>query len=140
MSDHKTTVCGAICAAAAALTQVSELPRWAHVTAVAVAASAGAMLGFFAKDRELPHLSPPLGAAVLCLALGATLIVGCAVAGFGMRLSAPPFGTVDLAIGGGSIGNRPKPSPPLMTATNAADIGSTNTDTPAGLPANKERP
>jgi hypothetical protein len=115
MSNTRTSVCGAIAAAAGALAAVPGLPDKVHLSAVATAAVAVALLGFFAADAQP---SPRIGSAAarLVCALGiAAALCSCAVTGFKLTASSPTFGSIDLSIGGGSIGDHTNTPPPIET-------------------------
>ena len=117
VSNTRTTLCGAVAAAAGALAALPDLPRNVHLTCVAVASVSVALLGFFAADTTpTAKLKGPL---VLLIA-GLTIVAaatGCAVTGLKLNASNPAWGTIELSIGGGSIGNHTNP-PTAITITN----------------------
>jgi hypothetical protein len=131
MTNPRTTICGAVAAAAAALAAIPTLPAWLHTAAVAVAAVAVALLGFFASDA--PSVKVPVK-SLLTLALLLVALCGlasCSIAGVHATAVIPTIGDYSLAIAGGTIGNRPlvTTNGPTVIATNStASIGSeTNT-------------
>lgn len=105
MKNPRTTVFGALAAAAAAVAALPALPSFLHVSAVVTAAASVALLGFFAADAVPAKKITPLHA--LALAGAATLIVGtgCTVGKLALGVTSPTFGSVDLSIGGGTVGN-----------------------------------
>jgi hypothetical protein len=125
MKNWKTTLGGTI--AALSLGGFAGLglhDPWPRVLLL-VCSAALAALGYHATDcTNCPGNKVRLASLGACLLLlgGA---VGCTVAGFGLTLSAPPYGSLGVTIGGGSIGNRPRtnPAPELPPVlTNAAPV------------------
>ena len=112
----RTTICGAIAAGAGALAAVPGLNDRIHLAAVACAAVAVAMLGFFAAEARPPTTPGKLG---LFLAATCALVapsIGCSVQGLRASAIIPTFGQYSLEIPGGSIGrfqptNQPTSNP-----------------------------
>jgi hypothetical protein len=136
MRNPYTTIAGAISAAAGSLAAVPNLPTWIHVAAVAVGAIALGVFGFFAKDADpLPKI--PVGPCVALAALAGTLTVaGCTLAHFRTRVSSPTFGSVELDIGGGTIGQAStlqttSTNGRLMTLSSSATIATPSTNRPS---------
>ena len=105
MTNIRTTISGAIAAAAGALAAVPGMDSRVHLAAVACAAVAVALLGFFAAESQ-----PPSGGGKLGLFLAATgaLVapsIGCSVQGLRASAVIPTFGQYSLEIPGGSIGH-----------------------------------
>jgi len=112
----RTTICGAIAAGAGALAAVPGLNDRVHLAAVACAAVAVALLGFFAAEARPPTTPGKLG---LFLAATCALVapsIGCSVQGLRASAVIPTFGQYVLEIPGGSIGrfaptNQPQTNP-----------------------------
>ena len=105
MSNPRSTIFGALAAAAAAVAALPAMPQSVHIAAVVIAAASVALLGFFAADAVPAQKITPLHA--LAVVGAATLIVGtgCTVGKLALGVTSPTFGSVDLSIGGGTVGN-----------------------------------
>ena len=86
--------CAVIGSVATVVSGVQGIPGWLHTALMVVAAAAVALLGVHARTRM-----PFLLAAVM---LGAS---GCALDGFGLKVASPPFGSLQLRIGGAVVGS-----------------------------------
>ena len=131
-SSWKTTLAGAIAGLSlAGFTGLGLPDPWPKVLGL-VSASALAALGWHSVDcNKCP------GNAARLAAGGATLLLlvcaaGCAVAGLTTRLGVPAFGSLEVSVGGGSMGNR-YAGTILPTSTNttaaAAEAGTNCTGT-----------
>lgn len=106
MKNWKTTLCGAVAAVSLALGSGCGLPEpWPKVLGLLCAAALGA-LGYHSSDcATCPGNKARLAALSACLLLvGAAC--GCAVSGFGLAVSSPAFGALQVTVGGGAVGNR----------------------------------
>lgn len=104
-SSWRTTVCGVIAALGLAGFAGLGLPEpWPRVLALACAAALAA-LGYNATDcQRCPGLPAKLAAGAVVLVLSC-LACGCAVQGLGFGLSSPTFGSLQVTVGGGAMGN-----------------------------------
>jgi hypothetical protein len=112
VSNIRTTICGALAAGAGALAAVPGLDARVHLAAVACAAVAVALLGFFAAEARPPSSGGKLG---LFLATTGVLVapsIGCSVQGLRASAIIPTFGQYVLEIPGGSIGRYPQTNQP----------------------------
>lgn len=126
MRNWKTSLAGALAALAlAGFTDMKISPEYQRALALLCSAML-ALLGWHAADcttcpgaglRKAAGLVPLL----LCL-----LLVGCAVSSLGLKLNSPAFGTLQLSIGGGSIGKGQTNLPPETTNAAPVNVG-TNT-------------
>lgn len=137
MRHPRTTIYGALAAVGTALASVPGIPGWLHTTAIAVAACSIGLVGFFAADRSPTGRSGThLGIALVALAILITA-AGCTVSTFGLGVSSPAFGTVQLDIGGGTIGNARQMRHALTNLSGlSASATSTNAD---AAPVNQPR-
>ena len=105
MKNPRTTIFGALAAAGAAVAALPSMPQSVHVAAVAVSTCAVALLGFFAADAIPAKKITPTHA--LAIIGAATLVIGtgCTVGKLALDVASPAFGSVDLSIGGGTVGN-----------------------------------
>jgi hypothetical protein len=107
MRDLKTTLAGA---ATATIIAIEALP---HATGTVpklqvIGIAAGvALLGFFAKDATDTETSVPVRVGVLLCAGALIVLAGCTISQLQFAVANPTFGSLDLSIGGGSVGNRP---------------------------------
>jgi hypothetical protein len=100
----RTTLYGYIAAAGYSLHEVVGLPVWAHnVTHLLVGISV-ALLGYYASDSRGPGNGRGPGPLLPMLVLSVGLLSGCQVAGLGVEVKSPTFGSVGIRIGGGSLG------------------------------------
>jgi hypothetical protein len=135
MTDLRTTICGAVAAAAGALSQVPGLPSDVKLWTVCIAAVALALFGFFAKDAAPAPRVPTIVAGAL-VALAVILIAaGCTVARFSLGFSNPSLGSLRISVGGGAVGkpaeaglfsNYPAPLAGFTSNTPPQTTGTTN--------------
>jgi len=116
VTNMRTTICGAIAAGAGALATVPGLDARVHLAAVACAAVAVAMLGFFAAEARPPSSGGKLGLFLMATGVLVAPSIGCSVQGLRASAIIPTFGQYSLEIPGGSIGrfqptNQPSSNP-----------------------------
>ena len=129
-----TTIFGALSAAGAALAAVPDLPRWLHISGLALGAVSVALLGFFASDaKPTPKITPVHGVA-LATAVGILACVGCTTARFGFNVSNPQFGTASLDIGAATLGTAHLRE---VTTTNGTVLTETSRATAATTTTNR---
>lgn len=126
MKSWKTTLAGITAGLAMLSGTDSALPSpWPQMMHV-LSAVALALLGYNATDcARCPGnaLRKVAGTGAIILLMVAT---GCTVASLGLKLNSPAFGTLQLSIGGGSIGKGQTNLPPETTNAAPVNVG-TNT-------------
>ena len=105
MTNPRTTIFGALAAAGAAIAALPSMPQSVHVAAVAVSACAVALLGFFAKDADHAKTIVPIHKLAVISICAVPVVTACTVGKLGFNVANPTFGSLDLSIGGGTIGN-----------------------------------
>ena len=127
MQNPRTTICGAVAAAAGALAAIPTLPAAVHTAAIAVSAVAVALLGFFASDGAVHTVKVNLVMLGLCAAGAALVLSAYSIAGLRATAVIPTIGDYSVTLAGGTIGNRPiiTTNSPTCIGTNCtASIGS----------------
>lgn len=126
MKSWKTTLAGVTAGLAALAGTDSALPSpWPQVLHV-LSAVALALLGYHATDcARCPGnaLRKVTTVAAIVLLMVAT---SCTISSLGFKLNSPAFGTLQLSIGGGSIGKGQTNLPPETTNAATVNVG-TNT-------------
>jgi phosphomevalonate kinase len=105
VTNPRTTIFGALAAAGAAIAALPSMPQSVHVAAVAVSACAVALLGFFAKDADRTKTIVPIHKLAVISICAVPVVTACTVGKLGFNVANPTFGSLDLSIGGGTIGN-----------------------------------
>lgn len=120
MRSWRTTLAGVVAGLSMLSGYDSALPQpWPRILHV-VSAVALALLGYHAVDcTTCPGNKLRRAAAGLAL-VACMLLVGCVVSSLRLGVSSPAFGSVQLSIGGGAVGNRPQTPPP--ETNNAAPV------------------
>jgi Na+/phosphate symporter len=138
MRDWKTTLAGAATAAIIAIQALPNHPGTVPKLQVILIAVGVALLGFFAKDATTPLASVPVRVGVLLCAGALVVLAGCTISQLQFAVTNPTFGSLDLSIGGGSVGNRPntnftavakRSSATATSSTNSVNQAATATST-----------
>lgn len=108
---------GLISAAALAASNEAGLPEGWRTGLRTVAVVCAVLAGY---HYPAPGKGPgPSSPALLAVIIGlAGLTAGCKCGGFGLKVGSPAFGSVELNLDAGSIGNRPAPLPRHTDHTN----------------------
>jgi hypothetical protein len=105
MSNPRSTIFGALTAAAAAVAALPDMPQFVHVAAIVIAAASVALLGVFAADATPTPKITVIHKIALIAICTIPLITACTVGKLGFNVANPTFGSLDLTVGGGTLGN-----------------------------------
>lgn len=126
MKSWKTTLAGVTAGLAVLAGTDSALPSpWPQVLHV-LSAVALALLGYHSTDCARCPGNALRRVATMAAIVLLMVATGCAVSSLGFQASSPAFGTLQLSIGGGSIGKGQTNLPPEQTNAAPVNVG-TNT-------------
>jgi hypothetical protein len=95
---------------------------WEHALAL-LCAGALASLGYHATDCVTCPGNALRKAALIASCALVLCAIGCAVSSLGFKVSAPAFGTLQLTVGGGSIGKGQSNAPPAVAVAAMSEHG-----------------